>query len=886
MRAFARVLALLALVEGPAAFAQYEGGRRVEVDAGVHVPQLTKPPKLLNFVQATYPPEAQQQGLTASVRLKVTIAADGTVSDAEVAEPVGNGFDEAAVEAVKQFTFSPAEIDDVPSPVQIEYVYHFTLEPPDAGVPEAVDAGPPPLPHATLKGQVIARGDRKRIGGATVRCADDPEQNSAVTDEDGQFTLVTVAGVCKLKVAASDYKPFDDEDQELKENETIEVVLRLTPSNQVFETTVRAQRDQKEVVRRTLDREEIQKVPGSFGDPVRVIQDFPGVARAPFISGQLIVRGADPSQTLTFMDGVEIPLLFHFGGGPSVVNSEFLDHIDFYPGGFGSEYGRAIGGVVDVATRKGSSDTYHGSVNINLEDSSVFLEAPITDGVSISGAVRRSYIDALLPLVLPKNPEGGTLLVLPVYWDYQVRLDGGPKRGSTPTGGTTHWSVMAFGSDDLLKVVATGAGMNRDFSISVHTLFHRIVGSYQWHQNDVTVKISPYVGYDLASLDFGIAHLDAATYTAGLRNSIAVDLDKHLTTRFGADLFYTRIGGSAELPAIGDIQYPVFPGASPKVGTQRIAEDLDSFDGALFFEADVKIGDLTITPGFRASSTWLGGKQLRHAFDPRLFARYQLFKGTTIKASIGEYTQPPAVTSVAGPPFGTPGLLNQHAFQTQIGVAQKITDNINVDVTGFYNRRYDMVVQGGSTTQPDGTVVNNLYSNDGLGRAYGLEVLLRHEVTRNFFGWLAYTFSRSEERISGTGNPYVLGQYDQTHILTLLGSYKLPWGFEVGARFRYVTGNPITPVVHTADLYSVDGDSYGRQNGMRRSARDPDFNQLDIRIDKIFVFDKWKLDLFLDVQNVYNQKNVEGYFYDYRFRQAFEVPGIPFLPVLGVKGTF
>jgi hypothetical protein len=73
---------------------------------------------------------------------------------------------------------------------------------------------------------------------------------------------------------------------------------------------------------------------------------------------------------------------------------------------------------------------------------------------------------------------------------------------------------------------------------------------------------------------------------------------------------------------------------------------------------------------------------------------------------------------------------------------------------------------------------------------------------------------------------------------------------------------------------------------MRRSARDPDFNQLDIRIDKIFVFDKWKLDLFLDVQNVYNQTNVEGYFYDYRFRKSFAVPGIPFLPVLGVKGTF
>ncbi len=884
MRTWLSLLALLALFGPATALAQYEGANRVEVDAGVHVPQLTKAPELLKFVQADYPADAADAGLTAEVKLKVTIAADGTVADATVEEPVGNGFDEAAIGAVKQFTFSPAEVDGQPALVQIEYVYHFVIAAPDAGV-EAPDAGPPPPPHATLKGQIISRGDRKRVGGATVRCLDDPEKNEAVSDADGRFTLVTVAGDCKLKVVANDFQPLDDE-QTLAPDSTTEVVLRITPKRQVFETTVRGQREQKEVVRRTLDREEVQKVPGSFGDPVRVIQDFPGVARAPFISGQLIVRGADPSQTLTFMDGVEIPLLFHFGGGPSVVNSEFLDHVDFYPGGFGSEYGRAIGGVVDVATRKGSADTYHGSVKVDLEDTAIFFEAPLTDGISASAAVRRSYIDALLPLVLPKNPEGGSLLILPVYWDYQVRLDGGPKRGTRPEGGVTHWSVMAFGSDDTLKLVATGAGLNRDVSVNLHTLFHRVVGNYQWREGDLSVKVSPYVGYDLASLEFGTTTLGADSYTAGLRTALGVDLDKHFTVRFGSDLFLTHLVGAAQLPAIDEIQYPPFPGASPKVPQQRIAETLDSFDGAVFLEADAKFGPLTLTPGLRASSTWLGGGQIRHAFDPRLWVKYQLFKGTALKGSVGLYTQPPDITQVSAPPFGVPGLANQKAFQTSVGVAQKITDDINIDLTGFYNRRYEMVAQGGSSSNSNGSVSTSLYSNNGLGRAYGLEVLLRHEVTKNFFGWVAYTLSRSEVRVAGSGKPYELGQYDQTHILTVLGSYKLPWGFELGARFRYVTGNPITPVMHTADLYEVDANTYRRDNGLPRSARDPAFHQLDVRLDKVWVFDWWKLDLFLDVQNVYNQTNVEGYFYDYRFRKAFVVPGVPILPVLGVKGSF
>ena len=162
-------------------------------------------------------------------------------------------------------------------------------------------------------------------------------------------------------------------------------------------------------MRRTLERQELQRIPGSFGDPVRVLQNFPGVARAPFIGGQLIVRGANPSQTLTYLDGVEIPALFHLGGGPSVISAEFIDKIDFYPGGFGARYGRAVGGAVDVSTRRGASDTWHGSLKIDLQDTGLFLEAPLTDKISVAGSVRRSYIDALLPLVLPQDPNGGAL---------------------------------------------------------------------------------------------------------------------------------------------------------------------------------------------------------------------------------------------------------------------------------------------------------------------------------------------------------------------------------------------------------------------------------------------------------------------------------------------
>jgi TonB family protein len=881
---------LLAVLVGKAASA-YEGARIEVRDAGVHIPVLTRPPALLEFVQADYPPEATDAGVGASVKLKVTVAADGSVSDAEVVTPAGFGFDEAALTAVKRFRFSPAEVDNVPAAVQLEYVYNFVLQIPDAGVP-AVDAGvEPPHPTATLKGTLLVRGSRTRLPGGTVRCENLPEAGEAISDDEGRFSLTVPAGVCKVNVSAGGFHPFKTE-EDLEAGEVREVKYFVLSKTVGYETIVRDSKDKKEVVNRELTRTELQKIPGTFGDPIRVIQNFPGVARAPFFGGQLVVRGANPNQSLFFMDGVQVPLLFHFGGGPSVISAEFIDKIDFYPGGFGAQYGRAVGGVIDIGTRKGSADTWHVVANADFQGAAAFVEAPITDKISVAGSVRRSYIDALLPLVLPKPSEGGTLLVLPQYWDYQVRIDIGAKRGQTGAIGASTFSLMAFGSDDILKVVATGMGLDSDFSINFHTLFHRLVGTWTYRAQNATFKLVPWAGYDLASIDLGILKFDANRYTLGLRADLSVDVASFLTLHGGADIFDEHLIGSAELPVISGDQYPGFPGAEPKTETQRIAQSPDTFDGALYLEADGKLGPVTITPGIRASHAVIYGQTL-HAFDPRLWVRYEAIKGwTTLKGSAGLYTQPPSAFNMAPPPLGNPGLTHEKAFQSSLGVRQKITDNINIDVTGYYNRRYENVGPGERIVNADGSVTQLRSGNTMYGTSFGMELLLRHEVTKNFFGWISYTLSRSVEGVNG-GDVY-LGQYDQTHNLIIVGSYRIPLfcsrevacgGWEFGGRFRLVTGNPTTPLMHEYDLYRGDANAFSSMRAPFRSGREPTFHQLDLRIDKNFVFDRWTLGVYLDVQNVYNQKNIEGTITDYRFRQEFVVPGIPILPILGVKAS-
>ena len=91
------------------------------------VKPLVKMPELVEYVQAPYPEAAKEAGIEGVVRLLIEIDASGEVTYIEVLQGAGNGFDEAAVAAAWQFYFEPAEDEDGPTPVAIEFDYGFVL---------------------------------------------------------------------------------------------------------------------------------------------------------------------------------------------------------------------------------------------------------------------------------------------------------------------------------------------------------------------------------------------------------------------------------------------------------------------------------------------------------------------------------------------------------------------------------------------------------------------------------------------------------------------------------------------------------------------------------------------------------------------------------------
>ena len=116
-----------------------------------------------------------------------------------------------------------------------------------------------------------------------------------------------------------------------------------------FEIVVQAPRLVKQVVSTEVSAEEARRVPGTQGDVLKVVENLPGVARATAGSGQVVVWGAAPQDTRTYVGAVRVPMLYHFGGLRSVIDNDSVRAVELIPGGYGAAYGRGLGGLVRVS---------------------------------------------------------------------------------------------------------------------------------------------------------------------------------------------------------------------------------------------------------------------------------------------------------------------------------------------------------------------------------------------------------------------------------------------------------------------------------------------------------------------------------------------------------
>jgi len=850
---------------------------------------VTKPPQLIQAVAPEYPPAALAAGKQAKVKVKIYIDATGIVTKVDVLEKVGEGFDEAAVAAAMQYVFDPAEIDGKPAAIAVETAINFVIEKKEAEPPP-----PPPAPktrtgppnHAgsmdapvTLSGQAVERGTRKKLAGVIVSITE--LGLDAVTGDDGTFYFHGVPPG-NYHVLAIDPK-YDRLQRPITfaKREAVEVRLWMRPrGGNPYETVVEGEREVLEVTKRTLQRQQLTSVPGTFGDPIRVIQTLPGIQRAPFGLGLLLVRGSNPDDTGIYVDGHEVPSVFHFLGGPSIFNAEMLDSIDLYPGGFPARFGRHHGGAVALELRPTKSDGVHGSAKVDFIDAGGYVRAPLTKDLSFAFAGRRSYIDAFLGFVLPQPPKGGQRIVTPIYYDYATRFD-------YDLHDNGRLGLFAIGSSDTLHVLNQDpdAALSTDLNTAVK--FFRVIGSYTRSMGgDLQLTLSPAWGRD--TLTFSGAQAEAAgpftsvaivADTLSYRARVHGRVDKHYTIDTGLDLL-SRVTSYQALVPIDDT---LIDPTGVDVDPSNVFRGTASLGLGAYLDLGLDVSSrLKLVPSLRLDQYLIEGRD-RHSIDPRMVARYKLRPTWTLKGYVGQFSQPPQPEAVDAR-FGNPNVDVEHALHFGFGYEWKPNKLWSVDSEAYYVRRRDLVVFTSDVqANPDGTFSYVNFRNEGRRDSLGLELLIKREITEHAFGWLSYTYSKSHQR-NHPGSDWVPTAFDQAHVMNAVVSYKPGKGFELGGRFQLATGRPDTPVIGAT--FNADTGDYQPIDGPRRSIRTPTYRQLDVRAEKVWLYNTWSLGLYLDIINVTNTKNVEAFEYDYRFKEKAPITSYPILPTLGLRGTW
>jgi len=623
--------------------------------------QITRLPQLLEAPPAAYPPDRLARGETADVACSIDIDEHGLVTQVVVEQPVAPDFDAAAVEAIRRFRFSPAEVDGQPAPVRIRYVYHFVIQ------QQRVER--PRNPTGTVNGTVVEAGNRRPVAGAEV--VDDTGAQAAA-DAQGNYALKTDAGRRVVIVSAPG---FDGRSTvvTVPEGGSVEAPRVYLHREAVgdLQATIPGEKPHDAPVRRALTHDELVNVPGSLNDPIRAVQNLPGLARSPFLGGALLVRGSPPQDTGAYLDGHRIPQIYHFLGGPSVINEQLLDRIDFYPGGYGAVYGRNLTGAIDVGTRKGDSTGLHGQGSVDMIEAVGFLEGPVASRTQFAIAARRSYIDVFLPLFIPNNTDRGVTSIVPIYWDYQARLDHRLENGD-------ELGLLFFGSDDKLTVVQQGGRRALPLSVDSHLAFHRMVVSWKRVVSDeLSLSVSPALGWTRQAVATegagpgGFANPQSVyltVLTGELRSEVRWKARPSLELRLGTDIELDRASYTADIQStlqLRNLGIPI---------TQRT-----QFDRVQpvqlwgeYVEALIGLGPLTITPGLRFDQIhWR--EHWRAAVDPRLWARYALSDATALKAYAGIYHQPPNGMQIDND-VGNPDLGLSWAAQFGVGVEHRFSD--------------------------------------------------------------------------------------------------------------------------------------------------------------------------------------------------------------------
>jgi hypothetical protein len=631
-----------------------------------------------------------------------------------------------------------------------------------------------------------------------------------------------------------------------------EVVVRASPFRKTEESPVSL---------RTIGVAEIQRNPGANRDISRVVQSLPGVTTTANFRNDLIIRGGAPNENRFFLDDVEVPTINHFAtqgssGGPvGLINVNFIREVDFYSGAFPANRGNSLSSVFNFRQRDGRDDRIGGNFMLSATDIGLALEGPIGDKVTFLASARRSYLQLLFrALELP---------FLPTYNDFQAKV-------KYKINNKNELTFIGLGAIDQFSL-----NLDANQTEEQQYLLDQLPVSPQWnYTNGLTYRRYGNKGSWLFVLSRNMLNNEAEKY-AGNDDSSEDNLilryrSQEIENKFRAEHtlkeggFKLNYGVAYEYVKYNNRTFSrIFSAAGPQTINFSSAFEMNRY--GLFGQASRELLDerLVLSLGFRMDGADYSAELSNplEQFSPRFSLSYAFNEKFAFNFNTGIYYQLPPYTILgyqedgvlANKNNGIRFVRNQHLVA---GLEYNTAANSKITIEGYYKyyNDYPFLLRDSLTLAnlggDFGVVGNEPVVPRSDGRTYGLEVLVQQRLYKGFYGILAYTLGWSE--FQDKDGRFVPSSWDARHIVNLTAGKKIGKDWEIGINWRYQSALPFTPFSEASSLalnWDVNGrgiPDYRLLNTLRSQAS----NAIDVRIDKKWFFDKWSLNLFLDIENL------------------------------------
>lgn len=631
-------------------------------------------------------------------------------------------------------------------------------------------------------------------------------------------------------------------------------------------------------------------------DLLRTLQTLPGIVPISDFSSAIYVRGGTPDQNLFMVDGTDVYNPEHAFGLFSTFNTDAIKKVEVFKGGFGAEYGGRLSSVINITNNDGNRNNFEGKVSLSLLSLNTTLQTPLGSFGSLSGSIRRTYIDQTLAKWVDDVP------------DYYF-IDGNLK-AFFDLGVSNKLSISFFGSKDNLNFVLD---KKRSESLGFDYIWGNQTGSLNW-KTIFSPKIFGnfwitgsrfFSNFDFSSVDFREENI-IRDFT--LKGAVEYFYSDQLNFKFGFE--QKNVSGGLKQK---------FQGGRVDVAKQRklfslyfttkwqpsVLWDFEAGVRGDYFESDIPFRNL----------------------DPRLTIKYRLSETSNLKFSTGIFHQYanriPRLFFVSVWTTADEYVKGSSSEHFVLGYQRAIAEKIELEVEAYY-KNYKNVYSYNPTflanLSPEDYDENNLpvfrnskgLFNRGDGNSYGVELLLRKDAGA-FTGWIAYSFARTNYTVDKVNQEKSFPpRHDRTHAVNIVANFDLNNFFNelnekqfvhsdkrwtVGLNFTFFSGQPITLpasvyLINSAPDWEPNKNSLAIFPSTINAFRLPYYARLDFSLTYEIQYDGWSLAPYMQIFNTLNRKNV--WFIQYKNeiannmvkQEVSNVNMFPILPSIGVHVRF